>query len=58
MNLKLHLAPVTRTDVLCLACNKFGAQQAVVLSDGFVTEMGIHTACVASVHVKQQRAAK
>jgi len=46
--LRITLVPVTRTDVLCLVCNNFGAQKAVLLADG-EADAGIHDACVSEI---------
>jgi hypothetical protein len=59
MNIKLHVVKTKRSDVLCLGCNRFGADHVAVLADGSETDYGVHRskkfACVARLHVKRTR---
>ena len=52
MNLRIRLSPVAdrRTDVLCIACNRFGADQTI---DG--SEYGLHKKCAPTLQVKFTR---
>lgn len=55
MNLRLHLQPTTRTDVLCIACCRYQAQLVAVRVDGTETDSGVHKGCAPEIGVKFTR---
>jgi hypothetical protein len=53
--IRLALAPTSRTDLLCIACNRFsrgvaGKMLALVTAAGESEYYGVHAACRAGVH--------
>lgn len=51
MNLRIAFEKTTRSDVLCIACGRFGADHQAVGSEDY----GVHKKCAPSVQVKFTR---
>ncbi|HYX21404.1 MAG TPA: hypothetical protein VFA98_11225 [Thermoanaerobaculia bacterium] len=55
--MKIRLEKVQRTDLICIACNCFRTDWAIVPGPGVEPVAGVHSKCIASMHVKHTRKA-